>query len=132
MSVEDNKRLVREFCAHFGTSNADGLIDGMTEDATWWVNGKPHLFSGVGTKTKAEIGAMLRNMLSAYADGLDMTLINMIGEGDDVAAEARSYAKTKTGKIYQNEYFFLFRFSGGKIASVREYTDLMHVIEVLG
>jgi N-acetyl-anhydromuramyl-L-alanine amidase AmpD len=33
-SIEDNKRLVRKFCEHFKTSNADGLIDAMAEDAT--------------------------------------------------------------------------------------------------
>jgi len=132
MSVEDNKRLVREFCAHFGTSNADGLIDSMTEDATWWVNGKPHLSSSAGTKTRAEAGTMLRNMLNAYVDGLDMIVTKMIGEGDIVAAEARSYATAKSGKIYENEYLFLFQFRNEKISGVKEYTDLMHVEETFG
>lgn len=132
MSVEANKLLVLAFCDHFGASNADGLVDGMTEDATWWVNGKPHLFSSAGTKTKAEAASMFRNMLNAYEDGLNMTVINMIGEGDSVAAEARSHGITKFGKTYQNEYFFLFNFRDGKIASVREYTDLMHVQEIFG
>ena len=132
MNVEFNKQLVLAFCKHFGTSNADGLIEGMTADATWWVNGKPHLFPSAGTMTKAEAASMFRNMLSAYVDGLDMTVVNMIGEGDSVAAEARSHGITKSGRTYQNEYFFLFRFRDGKIASVREYTDLMHVRETFG
>jgi ketosteroid isomerase-like protein len=131
-SIEDNKRLVRKFCEHFKTSNADGLIDAMTEDATWWVNGKPHLFPSSGMKTKEEAARMFRNMFSAYIDGLDMQIINMIGEGNSVAAEARSHAITKTGKIYGNEYFILFKIRDGKIAIVREYTDLMHVQEIFG
>lgn len=129
MSIEDNKRIVRAFCDHFKTSNVDGLIDGMTEDATWWVNGKPNLFPSVGTKTKAEAGNMFRNMFAAYSDGLDMQVISMIGEGESVAAEARSYATTHSGKIYANEYVFIFKTRDGKVASVREYTDLMHVQE---
>ncbi|MBO0144774.1 nuclear transport factor 2 family protein [Agrobacterium sp. Ap1] len=132
MSVKDNKKIVREFCDHFRTSNADGLIDAMCEDATWWVNGKPHLFSSAGTKTRAEAEAMFRNMFSAYTNGLGMTIINMVGEGDSVAAEARSQATTKSGKIYENEYFFLFKIRDGKIAAVREYTDLLHVQETFG
>lgn len=132
MSIEENKQIVREFCNHFRTSNADGLIDGMTEDATWWVNGKPHLFSSAGTKIRAEAEAMFRNMFSAYTDGLEMTIINMVGEGDSVAAEAQSQATTKSGKLYENEYFFLFKIRNGKIAVVREYTDLMHVKETFG
>lgn len=110
----------------------DGLIAAMTEDATWWVNGKPHLFPSAGTMTKAEAALMFRKMLDAYVDGLKMTVINMIGEGENVAAEARSYAITILGKTYRNEYFFLFEFRNGKIASVREYTDLMHVQETFG
>lgn len=75
---------------------------------------------------------MFRNMLAAYTDGLDMQIVSMIGERDDVAAEARSHATTKTGKVYQNEYFILFTIRDGKISKVREYTDLLHVLEVFG
>ncbi|MDX0585348.1 nuclear transport factor 2 family protein [Sinorhizobium medicae] len=132
MSVEDNKRVAREFCDHFRKSNAEGLIDGMTDDATWWVNGKPHLFPSSGTKTKEEAAKMFRNMLSAYTDGLDMRIVSIIGEGDIVAAETRSHAITKTGKVYENEYAFLFTIRDGKVAKVREYTDLLHVMEVFG
>lgn len=132
MSIEENKRIVREFLNHFKTSNADGLIDGMTEDATWWVNGKRHLFPSAGTKTKAEAASMFRNMLAAYSNGLDMKIIDMIGEEDSVAVEARSQATTHSGKIYENEYFILFKIRDTKIASAREYTDLMHVQETFG
>jgi uncharacterized protein len=132
MSVEDNKRIVREFCDRFRTSNVEGLLRAMTEDATWWVNGKPHLFPSAGTKAKAAVGNMLRNMFAAYSDGLDMKIINMIAGGDGVAAETRSHATTHSGKVYANEYFILFKIRGGKIASVREYTDLMHVQETFG
>jgi ketosteroid isomerase-like protein len=132
MSVEDNKRVVREFCNHFKTSNADGLIDAMTDDATWWVNGKPHLFPSSGTKTKDESARMVHTMLSAYTEGLDMQIVSIIGEGDIVAVESRSHATTKSGKTYQNEYALLFTIRDGKIAKVREYTDLLHVLEVFG
>ncbi|MBY5796232.1 nuclear transport factor 2 family protein [Rhizobium leguminosarum] len=132
MTVEDNKRVVREFCDHFRKSNAEGLIDAMTDDATWWVNGKPHLFPSSGTKTKEEAAKMFRNMLSAYTDGLDMRIVSIIGEDDIVAAETRSHAITKTGKVYENEYAFLFTIRDGKVAKVREYTDLLHVMEVFG
>lgn len=132
MNIEDNKRIVRQFCDHFKRSDAAGMIDGMTEDATWWVNGKPHLFSSAGTKTREQVAKMLKNMFAAYADGLDVEIINMIGEGDSIAAEARSHATTKSGKVYANEYTFLFKIRDGKIASVREYTDLLHVREIFG
>lgn len=132
MTVEDNKRVVREFCDDFRKSNAEGLIDAMTDDATWWVNGKPHLFPSSGTKTKEEAANMFRNMFSAYTDGLDMRIVSIIAEDDIVATETRSHATTKTGKVYANEYALLFTIRDGKIAKVREYTDLLHVLEVFG
>jgi uncharacterized protein len=104
----------------------------MTEDATWWVNGKPHLFPSAGIKTKAEAASMLRNMFAAYTDDPSFDIINLIGEGDSVAAEAQSRATTQSGKTYANEYAFIFKIRDGKIASVREYTDLMHVQETFG
>lgn len=132
MSVEDNKRVVREFCDHFKKSNADGLIDAMTDDATWWVNGKPHLFPSSGTRTKEEAAKMFRNMLAAYADGLEMQIVSIMGEGDIVVAETRSHATTRTGRVYENEYALFFTVRHGKVAKVREYTDLLHVLEVFG
>ncbi len=132
MSVEYNKRVVREFCEHFKKSNADGLVDAMTDDATWWVNGKPHLFPSSGTKTKEEAAKMFDNMLSAYTDGLDMQIVSIIGEGDIVAAETRSHTTTRTGRVYENEYALFFTIRDGKVAKVREYTDLLHVLEVFG
>lgn len=132
MNVEDNKRIVKEFLDHFKTSNHDGLIGGMTEDATWWINGKRHLFPSAGTKTRFEAESMFRIMFAAYVNGLDMIIVNMVGEGDGVAVEAHSHAITQSGKIYENEYFFFFRIRDGKIAGVREYTDLMHVQETFG
>lgn len=132
MSIEDNKHIVRQFCDHFKKSDVAGMMDRMTEDATWWVNGKPRLFSSAGTKTREQAATMFENMFAAYVDGLDMQIISLIGEGDSVAAEARSHAVTKSGKVYANEYFFLFKVRDEKIASVREYTDLLHVLEIFG
>jgi len=63
--------------------------------------------------------------------GLTMELKSLIGEGDIVAAEARSYGVTKSGKHYENEYHILFRIRHGEIVEVREYTDPMHAVEVL-
>ena len=132
MNIEENKQIVRQFLGHFKRSDATGMIEGMTEDATWWVNGKPHLFSSAGTKSREQVRKMLENMFSAYVDGLDVEIIAMIGEGDRIAAEARSHAITKSGRVYANEYSFLFQIRDGKIAGVREYTDLLHVLEIFG
>ncbi|QBE61877.1 nuclear transport factor 2 family protein [Pseudoduganella lutea] len=131
MSITSNKHVVERFLSHFETAGANELLAMLTDDATWWVNGKPHLFAFSGSKTKAEMRPVLHDLFAFFDGGLKMQLNSSIGEGDTVAAEARSLGKTKSGKRYENEYHILFRLRDGKIAEVREYTDPMHAVEVM-
>jgi hypothetical protein len=41
MSIEENKHLAHQFIDHFTTSDIAGALDLMTDDATWWIAGKP-------------------------------------------------------------------------------------------
>ncbi len=132
MSIEGNKQAVTRFCAGFGEADIDGVLDMMTDDATWRVMGKPHLYSGAGIKTKAKMESIWRDMYAGFAEPLRMDVVDMVAEGDRVAAECRCHAVTRDGKVYQNDYHILFRLRDGRIAEVREYTDLMHAQEVLG
>lgn len=45
--------------------------------------------------------------------------------------EAESHGETARGKLYHNQYHFLFEIRGGQIQAVREYLDTMHAKEVL-
>ena len=131
MSTAANKNLVKLFLSHFATSNVDLILEMMNDDATWWVNGKPHLFSFSGLKTKAEMRAVFGELFAFFQNGLKMNFKSSIGEGDTVATEVQSFGIAKTGMLYENEYHMLFRFKDGKIAEVREYTDPMHAVEVM-
>ena len=131
MSVTANKHLVRCFLSHFEKGGANDLLEMMGDDATWWVNGKPHLFALAGLKTKAEMRSVLDELFAFFNGGLQMEVRSLIGEGDIVAVEACSHGVTKHGKRYENEYHILFRLRDGKIVDVREYTDPMHAVEVM-
>ncbi|UZH12034.1 hypothetical protein OM794_09980 [Halomonas sp. BDJS001] len=50
MSIQDNKRIVERFSSHFERSAIDEILSMMSENAIWWIKGKPHLFSGAGKK----------------------------------------------------------------------------------
>ena len=54
----------------------------------------------------------------------------MVAEGDKVAVEAESYAKTVTGGVYNNHYHFLITVRDGQIAGVKEYMDTLHAKQV--
>lgn len=131
MSITANKILVNDFLGHFEQAQVDRLLDTMTDDATWWVNGKPHLFPFAGSKTRAEMSSVFNELFAFFEGGLKMELKSAIGEGDTVAAEVRSLGVTKSGKLYENDYHILFRLRDQKIVEVREYTDPMHAVEVL-
>ena len=131
MSLEANKKLVTEFLAHFKRKEVQPALDKMTDDATWWIGGKPALFPICGLKTKAEIGAILQSLVPPTKDGLAITPKGMVAEGDKVAVEAESLGVLGNGRTYNNEYHFLFTIRDGKISSVKEYLDTMHTADVL-
>lgn len=132
MNAEDNKRIVEVFCGHFERAAIDDVLEMMSDDATWWVNGKPYLFAGAGIKTKSEMAQVWHDLYALLDGGLSMDVVGMIAEGGRVAAEVRSHAATRSGKIYENDYHILFRLRDGKVVEVKEYTDLMHAAEIFG
>jgi ketosteroid isomerase-like protein len=119
-----NKTTVRRF---FEIATNDGLPTALallTDDATWW--------STAGEQSKATMGAILPLLESHTVNGFRFECGTLTAEGDRVAAEARSFAELKNGKKYANQYHFLFTLRGGRIASVREHCDTMHVNAIWG
>lgn len=132
MDSAANKRIVETFCSHFEHAAIDDVLQLMTDDATWWVNGRPHLYPGAGLKTRAEMAVIWRALYANLDGGLRMEITGLVAEGDVVAAEVRSHAVTRRGAVYANDYHLLFRLRDGHVAEVREYTDPMHAAEVFG
>ncbi len=132
MTIEENKRAVREFCALFEDAATEDLLDALSEDATWWILGKPHLFSGAGTKSKADMERIWGKLFAHMEDGLEMSIVGMVAEGDKVAAEIRSHADLKDGRVYENQYHMLFTLRQGKVVEVREYADTLLIAHLFG
>lgn len=132
MSTQDNKQIVQTFMDLFEKSAISDILALMTDDATWEVVGKPHLYAGAGVKTKAQMSRIWPDIYQKLDGPLEMRVTGMIAEGDLVAAEVQSHALTKAGKVYANDYHFLITIREGRIAVVKEYTDLMHAADVFG
>jgi ketosteroid isomerase-like protein len=132
MTIEKNKQTVRDFLAHHKTAATTDLLDALSEDATWWILGKPHLFPGAGTKSKADMERIWGNLFSQMRNGLEMTVIGMIAEEDKVAAEVRSYADLSDGRVYENQYHMLFTIREGEIVEVKEYADTLLITSMFG
>ena len=72
MGTEDNKRLVELLNSHYEHSDIDAILGLLADDATWWVNAKPHLFPVAGTLTKAQYGDVLREVRASLDGGMRM------------------------------------------------------------
>ena len=130
MSAEENKAVAFKFFERFTASDIEGALGTMTDDATWWIPGKKERSPSAGLYPKDKIGRLFHRMVNALKDGLKMTVVSCIAEGDHVALEVVSAGDLKNGREYRQEYHMLMKFRGGKIASVREYLDTQHANDV--
>jgi ketosteroid isomerase-like protein len=129
--MTDPKQVVRRFLEAFSSGDLDAVAAALTEDATWWVSGRIEGMSG--TNSKAALLALLRAVKPLYVEGgLRITPDAMIAEGPIVACEAQSYATLTNGRVYANQYHFLFEVAGDQIRRVREYSDTQHMLETFG
>jgi uncharacterized protein len=130
MTIEQNKAIASEFFARFSASDIEGALATLSDDATWWLAGKPGSAPVVGTLSKEKVGRLFHRMIGETRDGLKMAVKGMVAEGDSVAVEAQSYAELKNGRIYNQDYHVLMVMRDGKIHAVREYLDTQHVHSV--
>ena len=126
MSIERNKALVTEFLGRFSANDIAGVLDMMTDDATWWLPGKPGHMPVRGVRSKEQIARVFHGMAAQLKSGLKMTVNSAIAEADRVAVEVESYGELQNGRVYNQEYHFLMTIRDGKIAEVREYLDTEH------
>ena len=129
MLLDTNKRIVADFFCHFERRDVDAVLAMMTEDATWWLNGRSDLYADARSRTKAEMGDAWRSLFAILNGGLAMTILSLTSEGDRVVAEMEAYATTVSGSVYQNGYLMLVTVRDGRITAVREYTDLLRASE---
>lgn len=126
MSTEQNKATAAEFFARFSASDIPGALATMTDDATWWIPGKPELSPAAGLYQKDRITKLFYAMLKQLKSGLKMTVKGMVAEGERVAVEVVSEGDLKNGRQYRQEYHMLLEFREGRICAVREYLDTQH------
>ena len=128
MENHQNKQRAVEFFACFNANDIAGALARTTDDATWWIAGKPAQLPVAGVHTKERIARIFYNMADQIPAGLKLTVKSLIAEGDQVALEVESYGELRNGRIYNQEYHMLMTLREGKISAVREYLDTQHVL----
>lgn len=128
--IEQTKTIARAFFERFDANDVDGALALFSEDATYWLAGKPDELPGIGELSKPQIAKVFRRMNALLEDGLRMQVKSIIAEGDVAAVEVVSHGQLKNGRHYNNEYHIRIQVRDGLICSVREYYDSLHVHSV--
>jgi hypothetical protein len=130
MDAAANKQAIEAVFAALAEGNGRPLNAAMADDVAWTVMG-----SGPWARTyrgKAAVRDELqRPVLANFATLYRCRAERIIAEGDDVVVLAKGEVTTKSGAAYNNDYCFVFRMEGGRIAAVTEYMDTALVDAVL-
>jgi uncharacterized protein len=129
MTLEQrNKELAKAFFEALNQADAAALLAAYAEDGHLVTMGNT-LISG--RYDKQQIAAYASGILQAFPKGIRFTIKGITAEGERVAVEADSEGMHVSGKLYTNQYHFLFRFRDGKVVEFKEYMDTERVTEVL-
>ena len=111
-----NKDIVRRYLDRLGERNADGAVELIADDATWW-------WVGGRTGGKADLKATFAKIFG-LTDSMKFTIVSEIAEGDRVATEAKVEYHTKDGRVLGNDVQLTVTLKNGKFQDVHEYYDM--------
>jgi len=133
MTTEDNKALVRRFIDEIFLEGKPEAVDELLAD-----DFVPHNWGKTGTGKSAMTDAIKR--ASAGLSGAQMTIEDVIAEGDKVAVRLTSHAVQTgpfmglppSGKPYTIEEIHIFRIKDGKVTEHWHQGDFMGMMTQLG
>jgi len=123
-NTEHNKDIVRRAIAAMSRGDMEGFLADAADDVIFTPIGTVPRFSGRIQGKDVLLKGLKRALSARLEEGrIEMTIENLIAEGEYVAEQARGKARTKTGKDYNNVYCRVWRIADGKVRSVVEYLD---------
>jgi ketosteroid isomerase-like protein len=129
--TEKNKETVRAFIDALNRQDLADLDALLADDATWTVCARDIPGAGAHEK-KVVLDRILPTMLAIFEPGEPRTEITrLIAEGDVVSAEAVSLGRLRHGAVYNNQYSHVYEIQGGRIMSIREYTDTDYAAKIM-
>jgi uncharacterized protein len=123
----DSKAVLRRYVAAVERGDEQTIRDLFAEDASWTLAAGDLPISGTWQGRDTILGQFLATALSYYQPGsVSLEIAGMIAEGDQVALQWTSRARTRGGRAYENGCIGVFTIRAGKIQSVREYMDTLY------
>jgi hypothetical protein len=123
-----NKQLVHEFFAAMNAGDVPRIVAAYATDGYLETMGRT-LISG--KFSRAQIQGAAGQIYEVFPQGIQFTIDALTAEGERVAVEAHSRGRHVSGRLYTNEYHFLFVFRDGKLAVLKEYMDSERVTDIL-
>jgi ketosteroid isomerase-like protein len=125
MDQEANKETTRKFIEALGRDDRSSLRSLVSQRVTWHsppmnvARGLPPSYVGWDN-----VPWLAGRGSTAFRPGTTTwTIHHLVAEDDLVVAHANRKALTSNGQLYDNEYYWLFRFEGGQILEIWEMGD---------
>jgi uncharacterized protein (TIGR02246 family) len=121
--MTDAKTVLTAYVAALEAGDGDAVRDSFAADATWTLAGELPI-SGTWAGRDAIVEEFLPAAMAHYEPGsVRLEVTGMIAEGDHVALQWTSRARTRAGDPYENRCIGVFTVRDGKIRAVDEYMD---------
>jgi uncharacterized protein (TIGR02246 family) len=131
IDTRDAKAVLTAYVSAVEAGDAEAIRANFAEDATWTLAGELPI-SGAWVGREAIIDEFLPSAMSHYQPGsVRLEITGMIAEGDNVALQWTSRARTLDGTPYENDCIGVFTVRDGKIRSVHEYMDTHYAYRAL-
>jgi ketosteroid isomerase-like protein len=127
-----NEQLVLDFLDVLSSGDLEKLREFFHEKSVWQPKVKGNAGAGehVGMDIIDLFHDAVRGMFEAGDPKVHVT--NLFSDGGTVGVESYSTGKTLDGKVYENDYAWVFSVSNGKIDRLHEYMDSHYTAKLFG
>jgi ketosteroid isomerase-like protein len=126
------RKVTEQFFAARDRFDPDAIAELVTEDVTYTMpkSLRPDPIAGRAEVARALGGGMAGQMFVVAT--IDRTVDKIVTDGSTAIGLTAMRCTALNGNAYSNEYAWQLEFDGGKIKSVREFTDTLHFAKVTG
>jgi ketosteroid isomerase-like protein len=127
-----NEQLVLDFFAVLSSGDLEVLRAFFHDKSVW--HPKVKGIAGAGE----HVGMAIIDLFLAPVRGMfepgdpKVHVTNLFSDGGTVGVESLSTGKTLDGKVYENDYAWVFHVSHGKIDRLHEYMDSHYTAKLFG
>ena len=122
----DSRTVLERYVSAVEAGDEHTIRESFAENATWRLDGELPI-SGTWHGRETIMTEFLATAMSYFdPESVNLEITSLIAEGEHVAMEWTSRARTKRGNDYENHCIGVFTVRDGKIEHVREYMDTLY------